>query len=77
LEEKKLIKQTILDIPVVRIGFAQEGKKGIKSKGLMYFGKIENGFREKILQTLEFPGSSPIEIIDALFFRGRQSDPSR
>jgi hypothetical protein len=73
LQKKNLITQTILDIPVYRIGFAQEGGKGLKKRGLMYFGKIENGFREKILAKLEFPGTSPIEIIDAYFTEDREA----
>ena len=72
LKKKNLIKQTILDIPVYRIGFEQGGK-GIQKKGLMYFGKIRNGFRDRIVTALELPASSPIEPIDAYFTEDREA----
>ena len=55
LKKKKLFRQNILQIDVFRIG------------GLKYFGKIKNGFRDHIVETLEFPPSSPIELVDAYF----------
>ena len=67
LKKQNLIKQTILYIPVIRVGFGQDGGKGAKNKGLMYFGKIEEGFRDKIVEQLEFPAGSPIQVTNAYF----------
>jgi len=64
LTKKNLFKLTILEIPVYRIG------------GPKYFGKIRDGFRERVVASLELPLSSPIEMQDAFFSKRKEDEKS-